>query len=126
MAHIWWTCPRVCRLWVRVYLLLCNLFNTNIKRDPFEALLWKPIAELLRPERQLAAQIFTATKLTIARDWKTPNLSFEAVKNTVNDIMVNEKLTAILMDTHDKFLRIWQPWVTYNRPSRFDQTLLSL
>lgn len=37
MAHIWWQCPKVCRLWVTVYALLRNLFNTNIKRDPFEA-----------------------------------------------------------------------------------------
>ena len=126
MAHIWWTCPKVCRLWVRVYALLRNLFDTNLKKDPFEALLWKPITELLRPERQLAAHVFTATKLIIARAWKTLILSFEAVKNCINDIMVNEKLTAVLADTHDKFLRVWQPWVANNHPSRFNPTLLSL
>lgn len=126
MAHIWWRCPKVCRLWVRIYALLRNLFNTNIRRDPYEALLGKPIIELLRPERQLASHIFTATKLTRAKDWKTPVLSFEAVKNRVNDIMINEKLTAVLSDTHDKFLRTWQPWVSHVHPSRFDPVLLSL
>lgn len=121
MARIWWTCPRVCRLWVRVYTLLHSLFNTNLKRDPFVALLWKPITE-----GQLTSHIFIATKLTIAKAWKTPALSFEAVKNCVNDIMVNEKLTAVLSDTHDKFLRVWQPWVAHNHPSRFNPALLSL
>lgn len=109
MAHIWWSCPRACKLWVRVYALIWNLFHVNLKRDPFEAFLAKPIAELLRPVRQLAQHIFTAAKLTIAKAWKTSMLSFEVVKNRMNDVTVNEKLTAILLDTHDKFLRVWRP-----------------
>lgn len=95
MSHIWWTCPRVRRLWIRVYSLLRSILHADLKKDPFEALLCKPIAELLRPERQLALHLFTATKLTIARSWKTQALSFEAVKNCMDDIMVNEKLTAV-------------------------------
>lgn len=87
-------------------------------------LLCNPIAELLRPERQLALHLFTTTKLTIARAWKTPVLSFEVVKNYMDNIMVTEKLTAILSDTHDKFLQVWQPWVDYTKPTRFDITLL--
>lgn len=118
--------PRTCRLWVRIYTLLRNLFHVNLKRDPYEALLGKPIVELLRSEWQLAQHLFTATKLTIARVWKTPILSFEAVKNLMNDVMVNEKLTAILSDTHDKFLRVWQPWITCSQPSQFNSTLLSI
>lgn len=69
MAHIWWSCPKVCRPWVRVYVLLRNIFYTNIKRHPYEALLYKPIVELLHPERKLALHLFTATKLTIVRTW---------------------------------------------------------
>lgn len=94
MAHIWWSCPSVCRLWVRIYTLLCNIFHVNLKRDPYEALFGKPITDLLRPERQMAQHLISTTKLTIARAWKTPVLSFEEVKNRMNDIMVNEKLTA--------------------------------
>lgn len=70
--------------------------------------------------------LFTATRLTIARAWKTPVLSFEVVKNCMKDIVVNEKLTVILSDTHDKVLRVWQPWVDYIKPYRFDTTLLSI
>lgn len=98
MAHIWWSCPRACRLWVRTYALLRNLFHVDLKRDPYEALLGKSIVELL--ERQLAQHLFAVTKLTIARAWKTPALSFEVVKNRMNYIMVNEKRMAILLDTH--------------------------
>lgn len=61
--------------------------------------------------------------ITIARAWRTPVLSFEEVKNRMNDIMVNEKLTAILSHTHGKFLRVWQTWVTYIQTSRFDNVL---
>lgn len=107
MAHIWWTCPKACRLWIRVYALLRNIFHTNIQRDPYEALLYKPIVELLRPERQLALHLFNAAKLTIAKAWRTAILSFEAVKNCMNDVLVNEKLTALASDTHDKFLKVW-------------------
>ena len=65
MAHIWWSCPRACRLWVRVYTILRNMWHTNLKRDPFEALLGKPIVELLRPERQLAQHLFNAVVLNL-------------------------------------------------------------
>lgn len=116
MAHIWWS--KVCRLWVRVDALLCTLLHTNLKKDPYEALLCKLIAELLRSEWQLSLHPFTTTKLTIAKAWKSPILSFEAVKNQMNDIMVY----AIVSDTHEKFLRIWQPWIAHAQPSRFDNT----
>lgn len=56
------------------------MFHSNLKRDPYEALLCKPILELLRLEHQLALYLFNATKLIIAWSWKTPVLSFEAVK----------------------------------------------
>lgn len=81
---------------------------------------------LLRAERQLALHLFTATKLTIARAWKTQTRSFEAVKNRMDDIMVNEKLTAVLSDTHDKFLKVWRPWVEYTKPTRYYTTLLRI
>lgn len=79
MTHIWWTCLRVRRLWIRVYSLLRNILHADLKKDPYEALLCNPIAELLHSECQLALYLFTATKLTIARAWKTQALSFEAV-----------------------------------------------
>lgn len=40
------------------------------------------IEELFRPERQLVLYLFAATRLTKARAWKTPILSFEAVRLT--------------------------------------------
>lgn len=50
------------------------------------------------------AHFFTVTKFIIARAWKTPILDFEVVKHCINNIMVNEKLTAILSDSHNKIL----------------------
>lgn len=82
-------CPRACRLWARINTLFRNLFHIDLKRDPCEALLGKPIDELLRQERQLAQHLFAATKLTIAKAWRTPMPSLEVVKNRMNDIMVN-------------------------------------
>lgn len=91
MAHIWQSCPRVSRLWIRVDALLRTLLHCNLKRNPNKGLLHKPIDFPLCLECQLAAHLFTTTKLTIVRAWKSPTLSFKAVKHFMNDNMVNEK-----------------------------------
>lgn len=70
-------------------------------------LLHKHIDALFCTKWGLVIQIFIDTKPTIARAWKTPTLNFEAVKNRLNDIMVKEKLTAKLINTHDTFLKVW-------------------
>lgn len=104
MKHIWWTCPKVRRLWIRVYALVNTFFHSNILKDPWKALLHKPISELMKREHILATHIFMATKQTIAK--------------------ANKKLTAaILAETRGKFRKIWQPWLdqfpVMSTPSRF-------
>lgn len=124
--HIWWTCPVARRLWIRVFNLLRTLTSLTLPRVPSEALLNKPILNASKWHRLLIGHIFTATKLIIAKSWKSPSLSFEAVKQKIQWILINEKLTAILNDTHPRFLKIWQPWISYFQPSRFDPALLTL
>lgn len=126
MKHIWWLCPKVKRLWIRVYNLINSVLHLNLRRDPWEALLHKPIEDASKCERILVSHIFSATKQTIARAWKTPLLSFEEVKNRVHGTLVNEKLTAILSDTHDKFLRVWRPWTEFFPPTHSPTRFLDL
>lgn len=90
----------------RVYALLRTFLHTDLKQNPYETLLCKLIEEILCRERQLTLHFFTAIKWMIARAWKTQILHFEVVK--MNEIMVNEKLTAILSDTHWKFFQVCQ------------------
>lgn len=49
----------------------------------------------------------------ITKAWKMLILNFGKVKGGVHGTLVNEKLTAILANTCDKFLRTWQSWLDY-------------
>lgn len=68
----------------------------------------------------LVALIFTAIKLTITSAWRTPTVSYEAVKNKLNKIMSNKNFTAALTEIDAKFLSVYQPWTSYCQPSRFE------
>lgn len=65
-------------------------------------------------------------KQTIAKAWKMPILNFDEVKSRVHSTPVNEKLTAILTDTHKKCLRTWQPWLGYFPLAQPTMTFLEL
>lgn len=59
---------------------LCNgqyNFYSNIRKNPWEVLLHKPILDLMRLQRVLATHIFIAVKQTMAMACKMPRLSFE-------------------------------------------------
>lgn len=53
--------------------------------------------------------LLIATKQTIAYSWKSPVLSFQEVLNCLNGFTVNEKLTAVLEDKYNTFLKVWFP-----------------
>lgn len=57
MVHIWWTCQVVSRLWIWVYNLIHSLIHTSICKNPFKALLNKPISDIFKSERTLAFHI---------------------------------------------------------------------
>lgn len=84
VLYRWYYTPArlACFIWVRVYALLRTLLHTDLKRAPCKTVFCKLITKLLRSEPQLALHLFTATKLTIAKAWKTPVIRFEAVKNS--------------------------------------------
>lgn len=113
-------------LWIRVYTLVDTVLHVNLQKDPWEALLHKPIADVTRREYTLITHMFMATKQTIARSWKTPFLSFKEVKNRVHGMLINVKLTVILEDKYDKFQRTWQPWIDHFPPSQMTSRFLKL
>lgn len=80
----------------------------------FLALPHKPIAET------------SCWEQTIAWLWRTPILSYKAVKNTIQGTLNNERLTAILEDKLDKFQRIWRPWIDYFPSSQMTFRFLEL
>lgn len=60
-------------VWVRVYALLCTLLHTDLKRDPYKALICKPIAELLHPERQLDLDLIYRNQINYCEIFEDPH-----------------------------------------------------
>uniref|UniRef100_A0A803KB25 Reverse transcriptase domain-containing protein n=1 Tax=Xenopus tropicalis TaxID=8364 RepID=A0A803KB25_XENTR len=112
--HIWWQCSRVQRFWTRVYQMIYSVTGINLPKSPEHALLGMKIPNINKNARTLINQIFTAAKLTIAKAWKSPLLPIPQLKNKINWILVNEKLTSILTDRQEQFQKIWAPWLQYS------------
>lgn len=92
---------------------LCNgqyNFYSNIRKNPWEVLLHKPILDLMRLQRVLATHIFIAVKQTIAMACKMPRLSFEELIQGGAGCW-SMKSSRQYSDTQDKFLYVWQPWL---------------
>lgn len=108
--HIWWSCTSLVGFWLSVFGLLFTLFYIPICRKNAElALLHCPI--LL--SAAAATYLFIATKCAIARAWKKNTVLFAEVKSIPMTMVVNEKLTSILHDSHPKFLKVRAPWWSY-------------
>lgn len=67
----------------------------------------------LRHARRLLAFIFGATRISIARSWNSLAIPFDLVKTKLSWIMVNERLSTILLDKQVWFDKIWEPWIKY-------------
>lgn len=86
-----------------------TILHINLKKSPTEELLHQPIKPVPHQEHKLITSIFMVTKQMIARMWKSLALSPWRYKKHVQCTMINENLTEILNNTHDKFLLTWQP-----------------
>lgn len=115
--HTWWSCPRLIGFWSRVFGLLSSLFHAPFRKDPKFALLHCPLPGLFSHQQKLATYLFIAAKRTIARAWKKPSVSFAEVKNSLTTLMIHEKMSSILHDSHAKFLKVWAPWWSYTLPN---------
>lgn len=62
---------------------------------------------------KLIIYIFLAARITTAKYWKQSIVPLDSVKNKLNWIMVNDRLTCILRSTTKKFDAIWDPWIRY-------------
>lgn len=111
--HTWWSCPKVRRYWIRIYNFIYSLTQVNLTKSPQQALLGCPLEGVPRYTKKLISFVFTAARIAIARSWRKPLIPFELVKAKLTWIMINERLSAILLDKQRVFDRIWEPWLTY-------------
>lgn len=54
-----------------------------------------------------------AARITVARHWKQSIIPLDQVKNKLNWILINDKLTHILRNKTKKCNKIWDPWIDY-------------
>ena len=113
MYHIWWTCQRVRRFWIRTYNFIYSLTQVNLVKSPLHALLGRPVEGTTKHLRKLIAFIFVAARITIAKSWRSPTVPFCLLKSKLSWIMVNERMSAILNDRVAVFDKVWDPWISY-------------
>lgn len=112
MFHIWWTCPKVRKFWIRTYKFIYSLTQVNLIKSPLQALLGCPVEGTSKHIRRLIAFIFIASRISIAKSWKSSTIPFHLLKYKLSWIMVNERLSAILNKVA-LFDKIWDPWINY-------------
>lgn len=111
-------CPRIVGFWSRVFGLLFFLFHLNVRKEAKFALLHCPIPGLFARQQKLATYLFISAKRTIAQAWKKTSVPFQEVKNCLTSMVVNEQMSSLLKDMHARFLKVWEPWLTYAFPER--------
>lgn len=112
MLHIWWQCPVVNKIWNRISKLISNIMSKNIEIDSWTALLNKNNSNLTKDGNSLIRKILSATRIHIAAQWYKPKLHFNSIVSKINNIWVNERLTAILSDRLFQTEKIWEPWLS--------------
>ena len=113
MYHTWWSCPRIRAFWKKVFWATGALLGTVISPQPNVALLNQCIPGLPKLSQSLAFFILLGAKMTIAKAWKKPSVSFLAFKRKVSWIMSQEQIVAKCADQSEKFRSVWEPWATY-------------
>ena len=122
--HTWWTCPKAQKFWKKTFEIANILTKLKIPPDPKLALLNLKPSNLLHAQFKLLTQLFTAAKQTIAKAWKTPNLSVTETKTRMNTAMSHTKMEALDTDTIARFENIWYPWTQYTAPGNFNEGVM--
>lgn len=107
---------RLVGFWSRVFGMLQTLFYLTVCRDAKFALLHCPIPDLYAPQQKLATYLFISAKWTIAQAWKTLQVAFQGMKSRRTALMLHEQMSSIVNGSHSKFLKIWEPWISYEFP----------
>lgn len=97
----------------KVFSMIYKVTTCQIPRSPEVAILNANVPGISKATQTLINFILLGTKISIAKAWKQPRPSFNAVKRKVSWIMAQEKLSSILTNTSLKFQTIWEPWAQY-------------
>lgn len=93
--------------------MIFKVTGVKVPKSPSVALLNFHIPKISKFTQKLIFFIFLGVKLTIAKSWKLPTVSFRAVKHKMSWIMSQEKMVSFLLDASQQFEETWEPWATY-------------
>lgn len=110
ILHIWWECPKISGLWNRIFHTIKKITGLPIRKSPQFTLLNFPYPEAPKLVQRLIRFIFFGAKLTIAKTWKQPTVSFLLVKRSMDHGSWSRKTVSILLDTAEKHEATWEPW----------------
>lgn len=97
----------------KIFNMIDKLVGSQIPRTPMVPLLNAYIPKIPKASRRLIHFLLLGAKLTVAKAWENQKISFPAVVRKVSWIMMQEKLSSILLDTASKFESIWEPWANH-------------
>lgn len=112
MLHSWWECPKIRGFWNKMFSLIGKVPSIPVQKSPHIALLNSSVESAHKNMQRLIFFILLGTKLTIAKSWKKPTVSVRLAKRKISWIMVQEKITSVLLNSTEKFEAIWEPWAT--------------
>lgn len=83
MVHVWWKCPRIRNFWNKIFTMIRKVTGYPIQQSPHLALLNFLDISALKNTQCLIFFILTGAKLTIAKAWKAPSVSFNMAKRKI-------------------------------------------
>lgn len=113
LLHIFWECPRIRGYWKKIFNLIRKVTGKTVPQNPIIALLNQKIPKLPKSDQIPIHFILIGAKLTIARAWKSPKVSFYLTKYKVSWIMYKEKISNIILDKIEKCKWTWELWAHY-------------
>lgn len=118
MYHVWWSCPKVRRFWIRMFNLIYSMTGQNIPRRAKTGLFSDLLEEIPRHLRTPISFILLVAKITIARaccklvtnhipqipdallpvrqDWDSPELLTTAARFIINSLSGHRFSTCLL------------------------------
>lgn len=92
-----------------MFNLIRKTTGIAVKQDPAFALLNHWIPQITKPTQALIHFILLGAKMTIARVWKSPSVSYRLTKQKISLIVSQEKIFNTILDTAEKFKLTWEP-----------------
>lgn len=98
---------KVFRFWIRIFNLIWSVAGIQVSRSPEITLFQKMTPGILKKSKWLISYTILAASFDIARCWNQTMVALNDVKQKVNWVMINDKLTC----NQSIFNKMWDPWI---------------